>query len=107
MYAVCLSITPEPCGLAVIGFSTGLTQRQKPSSTTASTQRFLMDSPRPLTAFAMITKESCGWRQPRGYTGSIPPAAKPHDILIIPTIPAALPQLAPMLRRRTGKGDCG
>ena len=34
MYAVCLSIAPGPCGLAVSGFSTGLTQRQKPFSIT-------------------------------------------------------------------------
>ena len=73
----------------------------------ASTQRFLMNSPLPLTASVRITREPCGWRQPRGYTGLIPPAAEPHDMLIILMIPAALQQRASMLRPKTGRGDCG
>src|SRR5271155_2585749 len=107
MYALSLSIALEPYGLAVIGFSTGLIPRQRPLSITASIQRFLMNSPLPLNASVRITRESCGWRQKRGYTGLIPPAAEPHDILTILMIPAALLQIASILRRRTGRGDCG
>src|ERR1700733_2486161 len=107
MYAVSLSIAPEPCGLAVTSFSTGLTQRQRLLSITASTPRFLMGSPLPLAASERITWEPCGWRQPRGYTGLIPPAAELHDIFTILMIPAALSRIASMLRPRTGRGDCG
>ena len=38
MYVVSLSITREHCGLAAIGFSTGLIRRQRPLSITASTR---------------------------------------------------------------------
>src|ERR1700722_13009177 len=107
MYAPCLSIAPEPYGLAVIGFSTDLTQRRRRLSITAFTQTFQMNSPLPLTAFVTITRESCGWRQPKGCTGSILPAAEAHDILIILTIPAALHPRASILRRRTERADCG
>jgi hypothetical protein len=48
---------------------------QRPLSITASTQRYLMNSPLPLNASVRITRESCGWRQKRGYTGLIPPVA--------------------------------
>ncbi len=63
--------------------------------------------PAPIERIYGITRESCGWRPPRGYTGSIPPAAEAHDILIILMIPAALHRRASILRRRTGRADCG